>query len=269
MIQWEHLQEESNVNELSNIRNHNNTSIRSCFLPTLAVHGHLLSLCSSTILFLARWFQELSGRLAPFVATQVRTLQFPLQILSHTQSVWEAVLSSCWCYCTYDQQQMIGLGEQISSRGCCEATDVVGILLLFNLALWILWIPSEGLAKWRELIGDGDFRVMLLQIQTNYDRNMAFIAFFQSLIRWSMCQGDLPDGLVGLPVTRFSLLQITATASLKAWSSFDWSQQLSQLSLRQVGSDFCSQFISDHLSSKICVDLSCFGGYADSTTSTG
>ena len=31
--------------------------------------------------------------------------------------------------------QMIGLGEQISSRGCYEATDVVGILLLFNLAL--------------------------------------------------------------------------------------------------------------------------------------
>jgi len=24
--------------------------------------------------------------------------------------------------------KMIGLGEQISSRGCCEATDVVGIL---------------------------------------------------------------------------------------------------------------------------------------------
>ena len=145
--------------------------------------------------------------------------------------------------------KMIGLREQISSRGCCEATDVVGILLLFNLALWILWIPSEGLAKWRELIGDGDFRVMLLQIQTNYDRNMAFIAFFQSLIRWSMCQGDLPDGLVGLPVTRFSLLQITATASLKAWSSFDWSQQLSQLSLRQVGSDFGILWCPVHLSS--------------------
>jgi len=31
--------------------------------------------------------------------------------------------------------KMIGLGEQISSRGCCEATDVVGILFLFNLAL--------------------------------------------------------------------------------------------------------------------------------------
>jgi hypothetical protein len=115
------------------------------------------------------------------------------------------------------------------------------------------------------LIGDGDFRVMLLQIQTNYDRNMAFIAFFQSLIRWSMCQGDLPDGLVGLPVTRFSLLQITATASLKAWSSFDWSQQLSQLSLRQVGSDFGILWCPVHLSSSqfipvlrvlgICVDL--------------
>ena len=109
--------------------------------------------------------------------------------------------------------KMIGLGEQISSRGCCEATDVVGILFLFNLALWILWLP--------------DSPVVLLHIT-------AAIAAF-----------------------------------LKAASSLDWSQQLSQLSLRQVGSDFCSQFISDHLSSKICVDLSCFGGYADSTTSTG
>lgn len=141
--------------------------------------------------------------------------------------------------------KMIGLGEQISSRGCYEATDVVGILLLFNLALWILWIPSEGLPKWRELIGDGDFRVMLLQIQTNYDRNMAFIilhrllslSIFNSL---KHLPGRSPRW-AGRAPSQFSQLQITAAlryASLKAWSSFDWSQQLSQLSLRQVGSDF-------------------------------
>ena len=28
---------------------------------------------------------------------------------------------------------MVGLSQPSSSRGCCEAADVVGILLLFNL----------------------------------------------------------------------------------------------------------------------------------------
>ena len=208
MIQWEHLQEESNVNGLSmNIRNHNTTSITSCFLPTL-VRGHLVSLSSSTNFwpggsrsFQAAWLLSWPPRWEfcsflgfKFWATPSRfekQFYLPAILIFH----------------------MIGLGQQDSGKRCCEATDVVGILFLFNLALWILWLP--------------DSPVVLLHIT-------AAIAAF-----------------------------------LKAASSFDWSQQLSQLSLRQVGSDFCSQFISDHLSSKICVDLSCFGGYADSTTPTG